>query len=273
MIKNIKTKKAIQHTTFRKLAIGSWGRPKDPKYYTKIELDLEPLRAFLKNYNKTYNSHVSLNYALAKSLAFVFFKFPDLNVSLIRNKLYYRKDVSVFFHTLIKKKVGYDLLGITIENIIDKSLLEIDKEAQKKIFNLKNYEDKEMNLVHRLIKFFPHVTLNAVAWIFDFILYTLNFRLTFFNLPSDRYGSFGLSAVGALGFDEAYVPLFPMSRLGIIFALGKSKSVPCVEQQKVVVKKVNILTVTMDHRYFDGAHFAKPLIYLKKILQTPEDYL
>ena len=117
------------------------------------------------------------------------------------------------------------------------------------------------------------MTHNPPNVLFDFFMYTLNLNSSFLGLPEDQYGSFGITAVGSLGFEEAFVPLFPFSRLGIMLSVGKPFYSYEYDGTSHAKKKYVYVCFTIDHRYFDGAHFAKPLRLFKKILKTPKIYL
>ncbi|MDC0036710.1 2-oxo acid dehydrogenase subunit E2 [bacterium] len=86
-------------------------------------------------------------------------------------------------------------------------------------------------------------------------------------MPKDPYGSFGITAVGSLGFEEAFVPLFPFSRMPMMLALGKPYPLLKLDETGKPVERTYVnLCFTMDHRYYDGADLAKPLRYLKKLV-------
>ncbi|RAP31862.1 hypothetical protein DID76_02000 [Candidatus Marinamargulisbacteria bacterium SCGC AG-414-C22] len=268
---NIKSTPVSHISYFRKLAIGTWSHPNDPTYYGKIHLDLKHIKPFLENLNKNTQLNVSINHVAAKIMSLVFAKYPYLNTVLIRNKPRQRTSVSTFFQTHLRHKDGYDLLGININDSNLKSLAAIASEVADKTKKLRLKKDKPMERAKRLIGFVPVRLMTLLVAVFDFILYTLNIKCL--GLPDDKYGSFGLTSVGSLGIDEAYVPLFPFSRCGMMIAVGKERQDVGISHNNVVIKDIVTLTFTCDHRYFDGAHLAKPLRFIRKIEQHPEKFL
>ena len=84
-MKNIKTKGTLNHSAFRKLAIGSWGRPKDPKVYTKVTCEISEVLHLLKSDED--NQFVTLTHFFTKVMSELVSTYPELNCVLIRNKL------------------------------------------------------------------------------------------------------------------------------------------------------------------------------------------
>ncbi len=154
-----------------------------------------------------------------------------------------------------------------------KKLVNIEHEVSEKVSLIKMNKDKPMRVVKKLVSFFPSLFFHCFVSVIDFFSYTLNLNLSIFGLPKDRYGSVMITSIGSLGFEEAFVPLFPMNRCGLCIAVGKPIHKPVVKNNNVVVKQVLSLCFTFDHRYFDGSHFAKPLRLLKKMFKYPDKYL
>ena len=259
-------------SSFRKLALTVWDKPKDPTTYGKVELEISELTSYLIEKNKITATSISINHAIGKIMGLVFEKYPDINITLIRNKPKHRKKINIFFHTHIQTKKGYDLLGITVEDINKKSLEDIAEEVNNKTNALKANKTKHMENSKRILTSLPLIIIKPLVKCLDSIMYSLNLNLKWMGLPQDPYGSLGITSIAALGMEEAYVPLFPFSRLGMILAIGKKQKKPVVINDKIEIKPMITLIFTLDHRYFDGAHLAKPLRYLKKIIKNPKLY-
>lgn len=270
---NIKTKGSPNISYFRKLAIGTWKAPNDSTYYGKVELNLTQVNTYLNKLNESLEHKISINHVIGKTMGLIFNQHPDLNITLIRNKPKYRKTVSAFFQTHLRSKKGYDLLGINIDNIHEKSLESVAREVYEKSTELRQKKDSQMEFAKTTITLFPLRLMKIAVKCFNFLMYTLNLNLSFLGLPNDRYGSFGISSIGGLGMEEAYIPLFPFSRCGMMIAVGKPTLKPTIQDKEITVAETVIVTFTMDHRYYDGAHLAKPFRLLQKIIANPEKYL
>ena len=265
---NIEIKKRVKPTSFRKFAIGAWKKPSDPKVYTKIKIDITNLKKLLNEKKET----ISLVHFFAKAMGIIYEKYPELNTVLIGNKCYQRKNITAFIHTHIRKQNHYDLSGITIEHTHQKSLKEISIEIKEKVNELRNNQNKAINRTNTILKCCPSWSYQLLVSLFDFIMNRLNINLSWAGLPKDPFGSYGVSAIGSLGFEEGFVPLFPLSRLTMILAVGKPFKEWTFETEKPKEHLMINLCFTLDHRYLDGAHVAKPLRLLKKIALNPSKY-
>ena len=264
-MRNIETLRPVPHSAFRKLAIGSWSNPTDPKVYTKLKCEVSTVLNYLDS-NSKYRS-VTLTHFFTKLMAELLKRFPEINSVLIRNKLYYRKSINAFIHTHISTHEGYDLRGICIEDVDTLSVNDISKITVDESRKLRQNQHDNFRKSSRILSFVPLFLIKLFVKVLDFLFYTCNLKLP--GLPRDLYGSFAVTTVGALGFEEAYVPLFPFSRLGLVLSVGKVYEEYVYDGKEHQKCKFVNLCFTMDHRYFDGAHFAKPLRLLKKILKNP----
>ena len=267
-MRNIDIKSHIKPSFFRKFAIGAWHKPHDPKVYTKIKIDITHLKSLLQNSTES----LSLIHFFTKAMGIIYKTYPELNIALIGNKCYQRKDVTAFIHTHIRKQNHYDLSGITIKNTDKKTLTEISKEIKNKVSNIRHNKNKEINQTNRILKYCPSWSYQLLVSLFDFIMNRLNLSVSCLGLPKDPFGSYGISAIGSLGFEEGFVPLFPLSRLSMILAVGKPFKEWTFETGKPTEHWMIKLCFTLDHRYLDGAHVAKPLRLLKKIALNPQKY-
>ena len=263
---NIDVVKRHKSGTFRRLAIGSWSKPADPQVYTKVVCDVTDLLGFL---DVTYQGKVTLFHVVVQAMGLVFTKYDYLNIALLGNSLYQRKDVSAFIHVHLQSKIGYDLLGVNVSDPMSVNLMELADIIQDKSRDLRLGNDNEMESVKRLLAYVPSFLYKPMVWIMDLLLYRWNLNLSFLKLPKDRYGSYGVSSIGSLGFQEAFIPLFPFSRMPLMIAVGKPYDEWIFDGKEPQKRRKVVISFTMDHRYFDGAHFAKPLKLFKQIMQDP----
>jgi pyruvate dehydrogenase E2 component (dihydrolipoamide acetyltransferase) len=106
----------------------------------------------------------------------------------------------------------------------------------------------------------------------SFASYTLNLDLTWAGIPRDAFGSVMITNVGALGLEEAYVPLVPYSRVPLLIAMGNVRDTPIVEDGRVIVAKTMKLCATFDHRLLDGQHAAAMAKTMRAWLENPTQY-
>ncbi len=257
---------SLEHSTFRRLAIGAWGKPRDPKVYTKVKCEISAFLE-LKNSKLDYK-FITITHFFTKVMGELVKHYPELNCTLIRNKLYYRKSVSAFIHTHIRTRKGYDLMGVTVEGVDKLSVSDICNVILDESKNIRAKKNKELTKSARVIRYIPLFAIKFFVGILDFLFYTCNLKVI--GMPKDMYGSYAITTVGGLGFEEAFVPLFPFSRLGLVLAIGKPFEEYVFDGKAHQKCHFVNLCFTMDHRFFDGAHFAKPLRLLKKLVKNPE---
>lgn len=261
-------KKVKQLSYFRKLAIGSWGAPTNPVIHTKLTLDVTALDRFLAQSERPISYTVFFAAALAKTLD----AYPELNRVLIRNTLYQRCGIKAFIHTHIRQSTGYALLGVSLDKPHTYSLSELATHLESETKRIRNGSNKAMLRAQALVMWCPAWLYRPWIALLDWVLFTLNVNVSWLGIPKDPYGSFGITTIGALGFEEAFVPLFPFSRLPLMLALGKPVPYWSTASAVPVKRKQVSLCFSVDHRYVDGAHLAKPVRYLKKMVQHPEKY-
>jgi len=87
-------------------------------------------------------------------------------------------------------------------------------------------------------------------------------------LPEDYTGgTFTVTNLGMFDIDEFTAIINPPE--SAILAIGKIDKVPVVEDDKVVIRPIMVLSLTYDHRIIDGAPAAQFLQRIKQIIQNP----
>ena len=80
-------------------------------------------------------------------------------------------------------------------------------------------------------------------------------------------GTFTVSNLGMFGIDEFAAVINPGE--GAILAVGRSRKVPVVVKDQLVIGERMSMTLSCDHRVVDGAVGAQFLQVLSKILEHP----
>jgi pyruvate/2-oxoglutarate dehydrogenase complex dihydrolipoamide acyltransferase (E2) component len=163
-----------------------------------------------------------------------------------------------------------DLSGTTIHKINELSLTEIIDTMEENVRKVRTRQDKALEQTRSTFANLPGFLVHWVLQLTSFLLHTLNLDLSRFGLPKDTFGSVLITNIGALGLDQAYVPLVPYTRVPIVIAVGKVKDEALVEDGEVVAGKVMNLCATFDHRFIDGAHAAILSKTIRKIFANPE---
>ena len=115
--------------------------------------------------------------------------------------------------------------------------------------------------------FLAMTVLNTIGFIF----YGCNIHLKGLGVPQDAFGSMMLTNIGSLGFESAFVPLPPYSKVPFVVALGKVVERVCVVDGKPGVKKRVSFCCTFDHRIIDGAHGAEMAKKIEHYFTNPSE--
>lgn len=259
-------------TSFRKLAVGSWKKPKDPTVYAAWDMDVSQALPYIEKINKESDIQVTLLHFFARTLANGFEKFPDLNCTLIRRKLRQRNKINLFFQVLAKQEKLYDLTGFSIHDANLLSLKQLAMMHREGVSQIRSGESAEYEKNKNLLSRLPALLSYPLISVADFLLHTLNLDLSRFGISKDPFGSAMISAIGPFGYDESYAPLFPFSRCGLSMTMGKVSQQAVVVDNEILIKPMCRINVTADHRYIDGAQVAGAIRLMRKMFSHPERY-
>ena len=257
-------------TSYRKIAIASWRHPRNPCTYAMLDLPVDTALAFLETCAS--DTPLTLTHYVTKIAAHCLNKFSELNHVLRMGNLYRRNNVDIFITTILKTRKGKDLSGFVIRDADKTPIGQIATIAEARALDLRKNRDKEHLKVQQIVNPIPSFFLRFLLSIQEFLQFTLNLALPSFGLPKDRFGSAMITNIGALGIENAFIPLSPYSRCPLIVGVGKPKMAPLVQGDKVVVGKSVTITFTFDHRYADGAHGSHLIRRFKKMFLNPEAY-
>ena len=270
LIMNIEVGPADHLTSYRKIAIASWRHPRDPSTYSWMDFPIEEAEKFLAS--RSTDIPATMTHFVALALADCFRKQPEFDRLISFGRVYPRKSTDAFITTLLRDKKGKDLTGFVLRDINKMSLSEVAAQSARETEKLRKGEDPEMESVKKKVGFLPAAILRVVFAIQEFVAYTLNQDPRILGMPKDRFGSFMISNIGALGLERGLIPLSPYSRCPVIIGLGKPREAPVVREGEIVVAKVMTVSMTFDHRIADGVQGAFVLRRLEKIFARPEAF-
>ena len=265
---NIRLGKRQQLTSYRKIAIASWRHPRDPSTYTMLDLPVEAALKFLAE--KSERTPLTLTHFVTKITAYCLAKNSELNHVLRMGELYERKEVDVFITTLLKSSHGKDLSGFIIRGVNERSISDVAAFSKTRADDLRYGRDPENAVVQRMVNPLPTWFLRPLLRLQEFLQFSLNLAFPALGLARDRFGSAMITNIGALGIENAFIPLSPYLRCPLIIGVGKPRKVPVVKGDEVVPGNSVMITFTFDHRYADGAHGSHLMRRFKKIFANPE---
>ncbi len=263
---------------FRKVAMGTWATAKDPSVYSLVEVDIEPVLNLIDGYSKKHGIKISLNHIIGKIMCYCYERRPELNGMIRGNKIYLRDHVALNYlinvpgegEDKIKKAT---LSACTIHEAEKLTTAGIAREMDKKVSLVRKGKDEEMKKNLNTFKSMPWWAAKHYLSFASWLIYGLNWDLSFSGIPKDPFGSVMITNVGSLGIDYTWAPLVPYSRIPLVLTVCTISEKPWVIDGKVTIRKILPICITFDHRFIDGVHAAQMVRDFKTCISEPEKYI
>ena len=261
-------------STFRKIALGTWRTTHDPSVYGSLTLRMDRALEYIEAFRAATGRRVTVTHLMARAAAAVLEQVPDANAILRLGRIYRRKSIGVFFQVAMEDPATgkIDLSGATIHDPERKTLVEICDELEQQFAKVRKNKDSALARTRNLFKRMPVPAMGPLLDLTSFASYTLNLDLSWAGVPRDAFGSIMITNIGALGLEEAFVPLVPYSRVPLLIALGAIREQPIAQDGKVVIAKTMRLCATFDHRVLDGAHAAAMAKTVRAWIEHPFEH-
>jgi pyruvate/2-oxoglutarate dehydrogenase complex dihydrolipoamide acyltransferase (E2) component len=270
--------KITTHTAYRKLAIGTWKDAYDPSTYCMVEFDVTRAKSFLSEFNKTSKVQVKVVHLLAQAFSLAVLHQPEINTILRGKTLYRRKSVDAFHQVIVlgegKDRLKTpDLSGISIKGSEHLSLEERVQTFNRLVTDTRLGLTEAAKVQKNLIKKIPNFIIGPFLTLSSFLIYGLNLRMPFLGITEDPFGSYMFSDTSSIRAPNAFIPLVPYSRCGLLISTGKVYKKPLVENDQVVIREVLPVSITFDHRLVEGFQMAEIYRILKMAMNDPAKYL
>lgn len=271
----MKLTKSKGGAVFRKIAMGSWKTSGDPSVYGLLEIDMTNALAYLDKVNQNSEIKIGISELVGKATALVLKQRPEMNGMMKLGRIYLRDSVSLFYQVNVpggeNDPIGKaNLLGLTIHNAENKSVLEIARELKDKASKIKAGHENEMTKSVKTLSFVPWQLMRYVLNITSFLNYDLNLPLQHLGMPKDPFGSVMITNVGGMGVDTAWAPLVPYTRVPLLLTVGSVKPRAWVINGKVESRPILRIGCTFDHRFMDGVHAAAMNRLFLNYFENPE---
>ena len=255
----------------RRMALGTWSGPDDPTIHGTLRIRAEPMEAYLAALREATGQRVTLTAAFAKASGLVLAEVPDANALIRWGRIYLRDRVDVFVHVaMTDPETGrHDLTGLTLRDVDTRPLVNLAADLDAAVERARADSDPSMRATRKTMRDTPLLLVRAALKGLSFVSYTLNLDPTRLGAPRDPFGGVGITNVGALGLDTAYVPLVPYAKVPLFIAMGAVETVPVVEGDTVVPGRMLSVHATADHRVVDGAHLADMARILRRVFADP----
>jgi pyruvate dehydrogenase E2 component (dihydrolipoamide acetyltransferase) len=255
-------------SSWRRISISAWDKPRDPSVYGWLELPVQRALAYLERLSRDSGTHVTLTHLVGKALALAIRERPEVNAVIRRGRqVYVRESIDVFF------QVAFDqgnLSGAKVSDADRKSLPEIARELAERASAIRNKQAHELARSDRTLDRMPALLRRGVMRAIETAVYDWGLDLSRFGVPADGFGSAMVTNVGMFGLPHGLAPLVPFSRVPILLTVGALRDAPVVEGGQVVVRPVLPVGVTLDHRILDGFQAGKLAQRFSAVVTDPE---
>lgn len=268
--RNVSLKSPPRVSPWRKVAIGTWKTAGDPTVYGTLDIQVDKVLDYIQKLREKTGTHITLTHFTGKALAETLKRHPDINCILRFGRIYPRHSVDVFFQVATDFE-GKDLTGMVVRNTDQKSIVEIAKEMEQTVHNIRTHQDPTYKKMKRMIGRMPNFMSYWMIKFTGFFLYSLNLWTPLMGIPKDSFGSAMITNYGTLGkLGMAFAPLVPYSRVPLLLALSSVEQQPVVRDGQIVIASVMKVCVTFDHRIIDGVHGSKMAKTFTEFFEEPE---
>ena len=273
---NVRYKGPLPDSSFRRIAMGVWERPKDPTIYGFIDLDMTRALARIEALREE-GTRVTVTHLIARACALAISRLPDLNSMPRLGRAWEREDIDIFVQVALPSEDGLgqtDLSGVKIRQADTKPIAEFTREFRELAERTRAGRDEEYKRSKKSINHTPRIVMGLMLKLIRFLQFELNWNLRWMGIARDPFGSALVSSVGMLGVDSALAPLFPIGGPPIVLCVGKVKPQPVVDEDgQIVARPILRLGGSFDHRVFDGYHLATLGTSLRTLIEQDVDEL
>lgn len=259
--------KQAKQSSWRKLAMSTWGRPHDPTVYGWLQLDMSRALAYLARHEQTTGVKVTLTHLIGKALALALARYPDANARVSRGRILARDSVDIFFQVAYEQ--GENLSGVTLREVDRKSLVQIADELSARAAAIRAHQTHDLARSDRRMSRVPTALRRVAMRLVETAVYDVGVRASWFGLPEEAFGSAMVTNVGMFGLPHGLAPLVPFSRVPIVLTIGSVHDAVVADGGAAVVRPVIVVGVTLDHRVLDGALAGRLAAAFREVMLDP----
>ena len=248
-------KRATKLSSWRRLSLAAWDRPRDPTVYGWLELDVSRALPYLEELERSSHVKVTLTHLVGKAVALAIADCPEVNGIVRRGQVYLRESVDVFFQVAYEH--GGNLSGAKVSRADRSSLLAIASELAERAAAIRGGGEHALRRSDASLSRVPAPLRRSALRVVELATYDWGLDLSAFGVPVDPFGSAMVTNVGMFGLPHAFAPLVPFARVPIVLTVGALRDAALVDGGALVVRPVLPVGVTLDHRLIDGFQAGK----------------
>ena len=259
-----------EHGAWRSLSLAAWKTPSEASVYAQLELDAEPMLAFLRRASEQSGVPTAMVHGVGRAVAEVLRRFPDANCLLRWGRLYRRRDVDLFFPVAMDSQ-GDELSGVVLRGVDRMTLSDVAVALSREAVRARR--SRRIAWTAQVPGFLARTCSRLAMRAGGFVLYTLNLWSPAFGLPRDGFGSAAVSDLSRFGAKLAFPPLLPIARLPLLVGIGPIVEGGAWRDGRWVPRKQLSLSIVFDHRVLDGVYAGRMNRCLERIFANPEEHL
>lgn len=254
-------------TTRRKLAIASWGRPRDPSIHGRLTVDAAEALACVERLRETTGEHVTLTHLVGRAVAEALVAEPSVNGRIRLGRFVPHDDVTLSF--LVQVDEGAELASARVPGVEDLSVAGIAAEVRERAGRLRDGRDPDWERSRDVVRLLPTWLLSPLLWLVGWLGSSLGVALPALGVRRFPFGSAIVTNVGMLGLDEAYIPPTPFARVPLYVLVGAVRQRPAVVDGEVRPRPQLTITATLDHRFVDGVQAGTLASTFRRVMEDP----
>ncbi len=256
-----------QMTVRRKLAIATWAHPREGNIYGKLTVDVEEALRYIAWVRDTTGEKVTMTHLVGKAVGMALERSPGLNGRIFLGK--YRPHDTVSLSFLVALEEGGDLGKAKIEQVQDKSVVDIARELRERAGKLHKGQDDAFNKSKGTIKLLPTWLLRPLLLVVGWLGGAAGLSIPPLGVDPYPFGAAVITSVGMLGVDEGFAPPTPFAHCPVWITVGAIRDLPAVVDGAVVPRKQMVIAATLDHRFIDGFQGGLLAKLVRDIFENP----
>lgn len=256
-----------QMSTRRKLAISTWGPPREGNIYGKLTVDATELVRYIDHAREITGEKITITHMVGRAVALALAKAPSLNGRILMGTYLPHPWVNITY--LVALEDGADLAKAKVDNADQKTVVDIARELRQLAERLRQGKDEEFEKSKGILRLLPTWLIRPVLWFTGWLTSSLGISAPALGLSAYPFGSCIVTSVGMFGLDEGYAPHTPFARVPVLVLVGALKDTPTVVDGQITIRKQLTLTATIDHRFLDGFQGAILAKTVRSVLENP----
>ncbi len=254
-------------STRRKLAIATWGAPREGNIYGRLALDTEEVDRYLAWVRRTSGEKITLTAFVGACVARALAATPSLNGRIWLGRYVPHETVAVSF--LVALEEGGDLGKAKIERADEKGPQGIARELRERASALHQGKDAAYNKSKGVIRLLPTWLLRPMLRWVGWLGGCGGFSIPALGVEPYPFGAAIVTSVGMLGIDEGLVPPTPFAHVPLYVCVGAQRRVPAEWNGELVLRPQVVITATIDHRFVDGYQLATLARMMRELFASP----